>query len=278
MDTGVAGRHRRQGVGQNRVELDAEATKQDGEAPFRIHQLAFQLRQRGLRVPELLAYLIELEGGDQPAVVAGFRQRFALQKDIHGLAGERGAPAQIDDLEVRRDGCGQDPDARREVVRLGSQVFLSRRPRIVAGPAPEIEFVGEIDTQRVGRDAEPLRKLEARDTAARDFLELLAESGVGGGIRVGGGSARLDGGEEGAPRDPGLRPGLLNPRHGFGKVEIGGQHGIDHRVEHRILKGGPPLSRLVGARTVARAEAVGKLRDRFRHRRGRREGTSRQKE
>ena len=111
---------------------------------------------------------------------------------------------------------------------------------VVAGAAPEVEFVGEVGSQRPGGHAEPVRELEAagKPAVARagEFAELLAETGVGRRVGVARRGRPLNDGEEAGPRDPCLLPGPAAPRDRLGQVEVRGEDRIHDGVEHGSSK------------------------------------------
>ena len=279
---GIRRKLRREGVGQDRLDILPIAAQENGQAGFGARELRLELRQPRLRVPEVLANLGQRPGIDQAAIVARRSQRLAFKQHPHRLAGQFRLAPQADDVEVRGDGLGQDADPRRVEVRLRGQILRSGGPRVVAGASPEVQLVGKIRADGIRRQVDSVRKHETRDRIARtpqpESPNLRADPGVRRRVGVGHGSARPHAREEVGPRDARPRASLPDARDARGEVEVGDEHGIDDGVEHRIPERRPPLQRLVRPRLKSGREIVRHLRHRLRKGRPRSQGTGGEKQ
>jgi len=219
------------------------------EAAVRVHQQRSDLRQPGLRVAQVLPRRIEGACIGQPAVIAGLGQGLPLLKDFHDFAGQPPLVAQVDDLQVGAHGFGQHSYAGSQVVRLRSLPLGGGGTRVVAIAAPEVEFVGDVKTQVVGRQADPVGNLEAKIAVYvgthPQFVQVRGNTRIGRCLHVGDTKRRLKQRKRRGFDDTLPRPGLVDPGNRLGEVEVRGQHRFDNLVENRVGERLPPLQRLV---------------------------------
>ena len=121
--------------------------------------------------------------------------------------------------------------------------------RVVAIAPPEVKFVGDVKTQAVGRQADPVGELDAKIAVYvgthPQFVQVGGDTRIGGGIRVGDTKRRLKQRKRRGFDDTLPRPGLVDPGDRLGEVEVRGQHRFDYLVENRVGERLPPLQRLV---------------------------------
>ena len=141
------------------------------------------------------------------------------------------------------------PHAGSQVVRLRSQPLGGGGARVVAIAPPEVKFVGDVKTQAVGRQADPVGELDAKIAVYvgthPQFVQVGGDTRIGGGIRVGDTKRRLKQRKRRGFDDTLPRPGLVDPGDRLGQVEVRGQHRFDYLVENRVGERLPPLQRLV---------------------------------
>ena len=193
-----------------------------------------------------------------------------MLQDFHDFVGQPLLAAQVDDLQVGPHGFGQHTHAGSEVVGLRGQPLGPGGAPVVAVAAPEIEFVGELRADVVGGQAEPVGENDAGSGlfpgTQPQFLQLRADTGVGGAVEVVDPGRGLEQGKHRGPGDACPRPGLIDPGDRPGQVEVRGEHLLDYPVEDRVGEGLPPLQGLVRAGSFTSGELRRQLGNRLENR------------
>ena len=172
-----------------------------------------------------------------------------MPEDFHDFTCQPLLAAQVDDLQVGPHGFGQHPHAGSQEVGFRSQALGSGGARVVAIAAPEVELVGELRADVVGSQAEPVGENDSGSAffpgTQPQFVQIRADTGIGGGIEVVDAERRLEQWKHRGPGDAFPRPGLVDPGDSSGQVEVRGEHRFHYPVENRIGERLPPLQRFV---------------------------------
>lgn len=242
----------------------AIAAQEDGQPALCLRQPTPQLRQAGLRVPQILAHPIQIERVGQSSLVADGGELLAFLEHVHGSPCEGDPTPEVHDLEVRGNRLGQHADAHRAGIRVGSEQFGAGRQRRMAHAVPEVDLVGKVGPERVRRQVEPVRQGHVAQLAVEQFAQpQVGELGADAAVRryreaVDAGPG-VDGGPVGVCRHDAAGARLLDSRRGHPEIQVGSQRGVDDAVERRVAEGSPPLRRFVRARGGTGREGGGKV-------------------
>ena len=166
---------RREVRGQQVLDGSRVSSQDQGQATLRIVDGRPQTRQIRLGGPVLLADRVELECVRETGLIPLLSQFRPFPQQIYVVLGDGELGARRDDLEIGRDGRGDDREAHRLGVPPRGQEVPDRRPRLVSETTPEIEFVRETERSRVGGELEPVGEGEREPGDPRSIAVSVAE-------------------------------------------------------------------------------------------------------
>ena len=143
------------------------------------------------------------------------------------------------DFQVGAHRLGHDPDTGGAVIPFRCQELGASRTGRVEVAVPKIGLVGKINAERIGGQAQPLRKLQLE--VLIQFVHLRTNPRIGRCVGVLGPGGGLDPRCPDGIRDPLSRPGLVDPGHRLRQVKVGRKNGFDDLVQRRILERTPPF-------------------------------------